>query len=122
MKHSETRKKKLAATREKPGKSVPDAPGQRLRRLAMVEGLMLVMLALALYLVLALWSYSPLDPGWSGTGSSRAIQNSVGRSGAWFSDVLYLLFGHLAWLFPLMLVWGTVNLFRERRSAHIFSW
>lgn len=88
----------------------------------MVEGLMLVMLALALYLILALWSYSPLDPGWSGTGSSRAIQNSMGRSGAWFSDVLYLLFGHLAWLFPWMLVWGTVNLFRERRSAHIFSW
>lgn len=83
---------------------------------------MLVMLALALYLILALWSYSPLDPGWSGTGSSRAIQNSMGRSGAWFSDVLYLLFGHLAWLFPWMLVWGTVNLFRERRSAHIFSW
>src|SRR5690606_21070733 len=40
----------------------------------------------------------------------------------WFSDVLYLLFGNLAWFFPLILVWGAVNLFRERRSAHLFSW
>src|SRR5690606_3075740 len=123
MKRSRRRTQPVAATRERPAKSgTIEAPGQRLRRLALVEGLMLVLLAVAVYLGLALSSYSPLDPGWSGTGSGGLIQNSVGRSGAWFSDVLYLLFGQLAWLFPLILVWGAVNLFRERRSAHVLSW
>jgi DNA segregation ATPase FtsK/SpoIIIE, S-DNA-T family len=112
----------LAATREKLKNPLPEAPGQRLRKLALVEGLMLVMLAIATYLLLALSSYSPLDPGWSSTGTSTFIHNSVGRSGAWFADVLYLLFGYLAWLFPLMLTWGALSLFRERRSSPGFSW
>jgi S-DNA-T family DNA segregation ATPase FtsK/SpoIIIE len=112
----------LAATREKHRNPAPEAPGQRLRKLVMVEGLMLVMLAVAFFLLLALSSYSPLDPGWSGTGNNLGVNNSVGSSGAWFADVLYLVFGNLAWMFPLILVWGAVRLFRERKAVQLFSW
>jgi S-DNA-T family DNA segregation ATPase FtsK/SpoIIIE len=112
----------LAATRDKQKHSGTEAPGQGLRKLFLVEGVMIIFLAAALYLVLALNSYSPLDPGWSRTGQSDVILNTVGRSGAWLADVLLLLFGYLAWFFPLMLAWRALAIFRERRSAWVFSW
>jgi DNA segregation ATPase FtsK/SpoIIIE, S-DNA-T family len=122
----------LASSREQPRQrprerprsgQPPDSPGQRLRKLVLVEGLMIVMLAVALYLLLALASYSAVDPGWSRTGTGAAIQNSMGRSGAWFADVLYLLFGNLAWLLPVILVWRSVHMFRERKTlGDGFSW
>jgi S-DNA-T family DNA segregation ATPase FtsK/SpoIIIE len=99
-----------------------EAQGVGLRKLVLVEGVMIVMLAVALYLALALATFSPLDPGWSGTGNGSAMHNSMGSSGAWFADVLYLLFGNLAWLLPLILVWRTVHMFRERRTMAVFSW
>lgn len=112
----------MAASREKQKTPEPEVSGQRLRKLILVEGLLIIMLALALYLFLALNSYSPLDPGWSRTGTSSNINNSVGSSGAWLADVLYLLFGKLAYLFPLMLAWKAIGIFRDRRSVHQFSW
>ncbi|MDT8397009.1 MAG: DNA translocase FtsK 4TM domain-containing protein [Pseudomonadales bacterium] len=93
-----------------------------LRGLLLREGMLIVLLALAGYLFLALSSYSPLDPGWSRTGDPDNIANDVGRSGAWLADVLLLLFGYLAYLFPLMLVWRALLIFRERRQAAHFSW
>ena len=121
----------LASSREKPRERprertrpgpVMEAQGVGLRKLVLVEGVMIVMLAVALYLALALATFSPLDPGWSGTGNGSAMHNSMGSSGAWFADVLYLLFGNLAWLLPLILVWRTVHMFRERRTMAVFSW
>lgn len=86
------------------------------------EGLLLVMLALALYLLLALATYSPLDPGWSRTASSNNIANAVGASGAWIADVLLILLGYLAYLLPLMLAYRAFILFRERKKAGEFEW
>ena len=121
----------LASSREKPRErprerprsgQPPEAAGERLRKLVLVEGVMIVMLAVALYLMLALASYSPLDPGWSGTGNGGAIHNKMGSSGAWFADVLYLLFGNLAWLLPLVLLWRTAHMFRDRKVPPVYSW
>jgi DNA segregation ATPase FtsK/SpoIIIE, S-DNA-T family len=57
--------------------------------------------ALAVYLVLALVSYSSNDPAWSLQGSGLAVNNVVGRSGAWVSDVLFSLLGLVSYLIPL---------------------
>jgi S-DNA-T family DNA segregation ATPase FtsK/SpoIIIE len=102
--------------------SVAPDPEQSFKKLILVEGVMIVLLALALYLLLALNSYSPQDPGWSRTGSGGAIFNTVGRSGAWFADVLLLLFGYLAYLFPVLLVYKAITIFRERKSPFDLSW
>jgi len=98
-----------------------EPPVQGLQRLLMVEGLMIVLLALGIYLFLALSSYSPQDPGWSRTGAG-VVSNTVGSSGAWLADVLLLLFGYQAYLFPLLLLYKAVSIFRDRHRSFELSW
>jgi len=93
-----------------------------LKTLFLKEGLMILFLAIGLYLFLAINSYSPVDPGWSRTGDPNNIANAVGRSGAWISDVLLLLFGYLAYLFPIFLGYRAMVIFRQRRESHDWSW
>jgi S-DNA-T family DNA segregation ATPase FtsK/SpoIIIE len=70
------------------------------------EGAMLVLGALALFLLAALITYHVDDPGWSHTGPRVAVQNATGVVGAWFADVLLDLFGYLSYLFPIMLAYS----------------
>jgi S-DNA-T family DNA segregation ATPase FtsK/SpoIIIE len=70
------------------------------------EAAMLVLMALALFLFTALVTYHPADPGWSYTGSRESIHNAAGVVGAWFSDVLYNLFGYLSFLFPVIIAYS----------------
>ena len=86
------------------------------------EGLLLVLLAIAIYLFLALFSYSPEDPGWSRTGDPNNIVNNVGISGAWIADVLLILFGYLSYLIPAILVYTAFILFCNRKQTKTFSW
>jgi S-DNA-T family DNA segregation ATPase FtsK/SpoIIIE len=81
---------------------------------AMREGVMWSLFCLSGYLLLSLFSYSPLDPGWSYTGSESNVINSGGPAGAWFADVFFYLFGIFAYLFPIMLSWSAVLVFRRR--------
>jgi DNA segregation ATPase FtsK/SpoIIIE, S-DNA-T family len=67
------------------------------------EGVLWIGFALALILLWALASYDPADPGFSSTGSGRGISNAAGPAGAWISSFLYVLFGHAAYLFPVLL-------------------
>ncbi|MFT6436574.1 MAG: S-DNA-T family DNA segregation ATPase FtsK/SpoIIIE [Candidatus Azotimanducaceae bacterium] len=71
---------------------------------------------------MALLSFNPEDPGWSYTGTDGSVTNIVGRTGAWVSDVLLVLFGYLAFIFPMMLAYHSLLLFRERRSKSLISW
>jgi S-DNA-T family DNA segregation ATPase FtsK/SpoIIIE len=70
------------------------------------EGAMLVLIALALFFLTALVTYNPADPGWSYTGSRNGIDNAAGVVGAWFADVLFSLFGYLAYLLPVMIAYS----------------
>mgnify|MGYP000470560769 CR=1 FL=1 len=85
--------------------------GRGLREVAMW-----LLFGCAFYLVLSLASYYPDDPGWSYTGLAESVQNAGGRAGAWFADVFLYLFGLLAYLFPVMLAWSAVLVFRRRRG------
>ena len=82
----------------------------------LAEGTMIVFLALSIYLFIALVTYDPNDPGWSYVGSSPQVNNAVGRSGAWFSDVLFLIFGYPAYLFPILIGYRSWKVFRENWS------
>jgi len=75
------------------------------------EAALILLSALALYLLVALASYSPADPGWSRTGSGE-IHNLGGPAGAWFADVALYLIGYMAYLFPVMVGFSGWLLYR----------
>lgn len=77
------------------------------------EGAMWALVCVAVYLVLALASYSPQDPGWSHVGHGQLVGNAGGRAGAWFSDVALYLFGFFAYLVPVMVAWSGYLVFRK---------
>ncbi len=75
----------------------------------------------AVIAVLALMTFHVDDPGWSHTGTGVEIRNSVGRGGAWFADVVFYLFGFMAFLIPLVLALSGWLLFQQhRRSATVY--
>jgi len=81
------------------------------------EGAMLVLAALALFLLAALVTYHVEDPGWSHTGPRGDVMNATGVVGAWFADVLFNLFGYLAYLFPVMLAYSGWLVLRRNHQA-----
>ncbi len=89
------------------------APVRRAAR----EGALWLFSAVAIVMVVALLSYHPGDVGPSLSGPTGAIQNAIGRVGAYFSDFVYMLFGRPAFLFPIMVVFAGWLIFLERRSA-----
>ena len=78
------------------------------------EGIMFGWLLLACFLSLSLLTYHDGDPSWSYIGPVSAIENGAGRTGAWFADLFYSLFGYLAWLIPLLVVVKAIRVFRYR--------
>ncbi len=86
----------------KASESKPQLMGLSVGRAAR-EGVLWVGWALALILLWALASYNPADPGFNSTGAGRGITNAAGPAGAWVSSFLYVLFGHAAYLFPVLL-------------------
>ena len=72
------------------------------------ESRWLVLMAVAIFLVVALLGFQRSDPGWSHAIQGGALLNPAGRAGAWVADLLLYLFGVSAWwwvLLLLMLVW-----------------
>ena len=69
------------------------------------EGALIGLGAVCLYLLIAMVSYDPNDPGWSKTGENTIVQNAGGPFGAWIADVFFSLFGYLAYLFPVMIAY-----------------
>ena len=72
-------------------------------------------LALAAYVLLALGSHHPTDPAWTVAGSDLAVENLVGKSGAWTADIVLYAFGWGAYLLPVCLLAGAVPLLRRHR-------
>jgi len=81
------------------------------------EGALWALLCVALYLVLALVSYSPQDSAWSHIGHSDSVANAGGRVGAWFSDVAFYLFGIFAYLIPVVVAWSGYLIFHKPESG-----
>ena len=75
------------------------------RRQKLLRDIALIAIApLLVYLLACMVTYSPSDPGWSNAGSLTApLNNAGGRVGAWVADVLLGLFGHVAFVLPLIL-------------------
>ena len=83
--------------------------------------------ALAIFLLSALITYTPDDPAWSHSTLTRHISNAGGVVGAWFADVSYFLFGYIAYLIPVAVFGLGWRLFRgqkeepvETNALHVF--
>jgi len=75
---------------------------QRLR-----EGALILSCALALFLLLALFTYHRMDLTHAVLAGAKHTANSGGRVGAWVADLFFNLFGYVAYLLPSMLIyWG----------------
>jgi len=98
-------------------KSAKKFLGPRLR-----EGAFIGITACCLYLVLALASYTPEDPGWSATGAADFVSNAMGPFGATLADVFFSLIGYIAYVFPLMLAGRSWILFQHRHDEADFDW
>ncbi|MDN7131846.1 DNA translocase FtsK 4TM domain-containing protein [Halomonas sp. MC140] len=79
------------------------------------ECVVVVLLALCVFLLLALFSYQPSDPGWSYQGPETDIRNWMGQVGAWLADVLYSLLGASALWWPGMFGFAAWWLIRSRQ-------
>lgn len=91
------------------------------------EGALIAVGALCLYLWMALLTYDTSDPGFSHTSNADQVQNAAGRAGAYFADILFMVLGYFAYIFPLLLAIKTWQIFRERHqpwqwSGWLFSW
>jgi len=56
----------------------------------------------AMFIMLALFSFDPADPGWAQTGYQTPIKNLGGSVGAYLSDLLLNLFGFIAYSLPFI--------------------
>src|SRR5690625_490750 len=104
-----------AADKTQPQKATSSLLSQHISR-GLREAALFLLLALAAFLMLALVTYSPQDPGWSYSTQVDEIRNAAGVTGAFFADVALSLFGYLAYLFPVMLAYAAWQAFRGRRA------
>ncbi|QCF26200.1 DNA translocase FtsK [Hydrocarboniclastica marina] len=84
------------------------------------EGGMIALLALAIYLGMALLSYNPADPGWASIGHTTQATNDAGRTGAWFASLFINFFGKMAYIFPVLVAYQAVMLFARRHEPMVF--
>ena len=82
-------------------------------RRAMREGVLITTLALCAFLALSLFTFSPNDPNWARVSSTDTIQNAAGPAGAWVANVCFSLFGYIAFLFPVMLMYQAWRVLKD---------
>lgn len=100
----------------------PAAPfSQQLGRM-LREAALLVLMAVAGFLLLALVTYHPQDPGWSHAGPSVDVHNAGGLVGAYWADLSLYLFGYLGFLFPAMIALLATLIYRWQRREGRVNW
>jgi S-DNA-T family DNA segregation ATPase FtsK/SpoIIIE len=80
------------------------------------EAALYLLAAVGAYLLISLWTYQTSDPAWSHRGPSAAVANVGGRVGAWLADILFGVFGYVAFLFPLLIAIGGWRIYMHRND------
>jgi len=83
------------------------------------EGLFILSIAIALFLLISFSTYHAADPGWSNTGGNHKILNWGGKAGAFFADIFLSLFGYMAYILPFLgvaAVWFNIQNDLEKNS------
>ena len=104
-----------------PKASMADSSNTSALILIIKEGALIGLLAVGLYFLMALVSYSPQDPGPTTTGDPKLIQNSAGAFGAWLADASLSALGYIAYLIPFALIHRAWSIFRDRYHRSEFD-
>ncbi|MFV1872113.1 MAG: DNA translocase FtsK [Oleiphilus sp.] len=86
------------------------------------EGALILLIAVCVFLFMALITHHPDDPGFVTTGKNLLVKNYGGKAGAWSSDILLYFFGYVAYLFPLLIAYRASVIFKYRRQRKGFHW
>ena len=82
----------------------------------------LLLLPLALYLLVCLFSYNDQDPSWGHVGTAEHARNFGGAVGANIANVLRYIFGLVSYCFPLLLLVLGVQVLRNRGETNVQPW
>ena len=80
----------------------------------LAEGALIGVTASCVYLLIALFSYSPNDPAWSTSGLNDQTLNSAGVFGAYLADISFSLIGYWAFGVPILLAIKAIQMVLER--------
>ncbi len=83
---------------------------------------MIIACVFAFFLLLALASFHPGDPGWSQAGLQLDVHNWVGATGAWIADLLLFSFGYLAYTLPFVSAFLGWFLFQHIKTLEEFDY
>ncbi|MFO1518082.1 MAG: DNA translocase FtsK 4TM domain-containing protein [bacterium] len=109
----------MGAAREKKESKAAKAEKEARPYLGEVRGILF--LALALFIGLALFSYSPTDPSLNSIGAHPSIHNLGGLIGAYTADGLISLLGLASYLVVLVLLVLGISSFRESGQPFKYS-
>lgn len=88
----------------------------------LMEGVFILLLAAALYVLLSLTTYAPADPSWTHvSGNGGEIRNAGGQVGSYIADALYWIFGYMAYGIPVCVAYLSVLLIKETKHLE-FNW
>ena len=74
-----------------------------------------IWIGLGLYFMVALLTWSPLDPGWSRVSSdTMTVSNAAGVAGCWIADILHSFIGNAALLIPVFCLFEVHAVWRPR--------
>ena len=79
------------------------------------EAILLFSLSISSYIYLTLTTYSKNDKSWINS-SSDEVQNLGGLFGSYLSETLYFLFGQIAFLTPLLLIFVSILIYNRPRN------
>ncbi len=104
-----------ANSRQQPREGLNEETKRRLR-----EAGALLLIPLAVYLLVCLFSYNDQDPSWGHAGNLEQARNFGGAVGANMANLLRYIFGLAAYCFPLLLLVLGMQVLRQRgeRTAH----
>ncbi|ALO36623.1 cell division protein FtsK [Colwellia sp. MT41] len=69
----------------------------------LLEAGLLFFTVFAMFIMLALFSFDPADPGWAQTGYQTQVRNLGGAVGAYLADLFLNLFGLIAYSLPFVI-------------------
>ena len=70
------------------------------------EGAFILLIALGLFIFIAFITYHPSDSAWSHLNTGRITTNLGGKIGAFLADIFLYLFGYIAYVIPLAIVYS----------------
>ncbi len=104
----------MAQARKKAVKKA-GAPSKLTRHLK--ESAFLLSILVAVYIVACLATYDPTDPGPFNSTNSDQVHNAGRILGAWIADALLGLTGYIAYLSPLIVVYGGWRTWSDRSPS-----